>query len=246
MKTQMMKAHTRVSNDGILPLEKNVTTAGSRRYNEWQSFMATVAFGMTALFGTMNANAATHYISTHQQLVAFAVAVNNGTHYSGDTVVLQNDITMPAGSFWTPIGNKEKPFKGTFNGNGKKVTGVVMDYEADFQYAGFFGYVKKDNATSGEVRNLKLERTAIIGSSGRSAYAGGIVGYNDGGTIENCEIISGGVKASCITVGSFSPWDLLEIFTLGNYSVTILADLNLAYAGGVVGFNNNGKRLLSR
>ncbi|MCL1919643.1 MAG: InlB B-repeat-containing protein [Kiritimatiellaeota bacterium] len=244
-------------NNGILITRNHneATNRPQRRQGRFRHF-ATAALGIAILFGSVNANAQsnnwssyatslppevsnTYTITTEGQLAAFAAAVTNGNTFAGKTIELQNDLVM-TNHFWTPAGDNNNPFMGTFDGNNKTITGILMDPESEFQYAGLFGYVKGNGVNQGIVRNMKLDKTAIIGSSGRSAYAGGIVGYNDFGTIEKCEILSGGVVANCITIGSFSTWDLFEYLTLGNISVSILANLNLSYAGGTVGFNDNG------
>ena len=254
MKTQMMKAHD--SNNGILPLEKNTTTAGSRRYNGWQSLMATVVFGMTALFGAVNAYAQsgnwssyatslpsevnnTYTITTSGQLAAFANAVNNGNTFAGKTIVLANDLDMSA-HYWTPAGDNgstSRRLMGTFNGNDRTITGIKMNPMVYTQYAGFFGYI----GTNGKAQNLNLEKAYIIGFTGDTAYAGGIAGYNCG-HIVNCEV-DGVVNGIGLSL-PFYPTDWKDALAMGisaisNFSLN-LPDFVFSYAGGIVGYNNGG------
>jgi len=287
----MMKAHTRVNNDGILPLVKvaeaslppimsnapitNDTlplpkpepTAGSRRHTIWQSFITAVAFGITALFGTMNANAgnwadvtnrvtswganysstSTFYIGTPQELAQFAWMVNDGQDFSNKTVNVTNNLTMSA-HYWTPAGTinrtlfssvvvNEQPFLGTFNGNNYTITGIAMNPDDTLQYAGLFGYIGQN----GIIKNVTLDKVFVLGSSRWSAYAGGIVGYNYG-TVENCKVFGAKstVKSACVIMDSVSKaTDLVGKLTGGIINLTI-PEFNFAYAGGIVGFNNGG------
>ena len=52
---------------------------------------------------------------------------NNLTSY----FVLNNDIDLSSYTQFLPIGNNTTPFSGNFNGNGKKITGLVMSFEGN-------------------------------------------------------------------------------------------------------------------
>ena len=86
---------------------------------------------------------------------------------------------------WTPIGDSDHPYTGTFDGNGRRITGLTFN-NSDSDYAGFFGYVgsKTEGGVTarGTVKNVCLEDGSITGED----YVGGVAGYNDGGTLENC------------------------------------------------------------
>ncbi|MDO5527380.1 MAG: GLUG motif-containing protein [Prevotella sp.] len=91
---------------------------------------------------------------------------------------LEADITMPtdgenAKNNWTPISN----FFDIFDGNGHTITGLVVNYSTGI-YAGFIAN------NHGTVKNLTLKGANVTGTT----YVGGVVGYNDGGTIENCHV----------------------------------------------------------
>lgn len=58
--------------------------------------------------------------------------------FSSKTVTLVNDIDM-TDYIWMPIGTPETPFQGTFDGNGKVITGVWNS--KTFGEPGLFGYV---------------------------------------------------------------------------------------------------------
>ena len=86
---------------------------------------------------------------------------------------------------WTPIGTKENPFTGTFDGNGFIAPFLKMPSK---NYQGFFGYVK-----GGKVENLKISGIGYNflepEQAGDEFFAGGICGYAcDGAEILNCEV----------------------------------------------------------
>ena len=65
-----------------------------------------------------------------------------------------NDINLT--EKWIPIGNKDNPFSGTFNGGGKQITGFIID-SGEGGYKGLFGN------SNGTVKNFKI--SGKIGSS---------------------------------------------------------------------------------
>lgn len=117
------------------------------------------------------------------------------------------DLGGSGGSPWTPIGTSSTHFTGTFNGGGNTISGLYID-NTNSDYQGLFGYV----GTGGTVQNLTVSGTVsgdlyvggVVGynagtvencantsdvtgtGSGTSTYAGGVVGYNNGGTVTNC------------------------------------------------------------
>lgn len=74
---------------------------------------------------------------------------------------------------WLPIGSKEKPFQGTFDGQGHTISGINCKRDT---YAGLFGSVN-----GGTVRNLGIINSRIIGKD----YVGTFAGYSKDATFEN-------------------------------------------------------------
>ena len=125
-----------------------------------------------------------YLISTYDQL-------NNMRNYLSANFKLVNDIEIPEGSSkWTPVGTYSIPFKGVLDGDGYKITGLKVNFTGSKYsdaYGGLFGYV--NGAT---IKNLGLIETSISVSvedesnCGTCAVSGGITGYAEGTTIENC------------------------------------------------------------
>lgn len=167
--------------------------------------------------GTMNNP---YTISTAAELNAFSKAVADGNSFSGMFIVLKNDIT--ANSSFAPIGTKTTPFKGTFDGNGKKLSGfdVITDY------AGLFAF------TDGAV----ISDVTVSGSFEAINYAGAIVAYAEETVIENCKVsalvyadesYAGGVAGS-IDSGKIASCTTESAASIGSFT---------EYCGGIAGYS---------
>ena len=120
---------------------------------------------------TEPANVAGVYVITDEQELHWFVSEVNG----GNTSIqgrLSNDLTLTTEN-WYPIGHEKAPFLGTFDGNGKKISGFRLTSDKGEQ--GFFGVV----GGNGEVKNLSVSGT-IICSGENAISAGGIVGSVEG------------------------------------------------------------------
>ncbi len=174
-------------------------------------------------------------ISDYSGLLEFAAIVNGtSTRFANNNAacaVLLNDIdaenTLEMND-WTPIGTTSRPFKGTFDGCGNKITRLYYEnYEAN--YAGLFGCLDKN----GTVLNTGLESEMIGGGK----YAGGVVGYNSGGTVRNC-YNTGNVDSSKDSAGGIVGFN--SVGTVENCYNTGSVSSGSNYAGGVAGFLNEG------
>lgn len=208
-------------------------------------------------------------IYTKEDLEAFRNLVNEG--YTSICGKLVNDIVLNTGDLsgwdgvtnndwaqWTPIGNGIS-YTGTFDGNGKTVSGVYIDDTgADFQ--GLFGYV----SSGGVVKNVGVVNSYIRAND----YVGGVVGYNYRGTVENSYntgsvsatgdyAYAGGVVGdnygtvtNCYNTGSVSvtkdhanaggvAGNNIGTVTNSYNTGSVSATENNAFVGGVVGRNNS-------
>ena len=140
---------------------------------------------------------------------------------------------------WTPVGNYDTPYTGTFDGGGHTITGLTVT--TSDQYAGLFGYIGEE----GTVMNLTLTDIQIeIESNNRSVYAGGVAGYN-AGTVTDCHTtgsVSGTGSSSygSVYTGGVAGYNkggtVTGCHTTGSVSGTGGSDCSVC-AGGVVGLN---------
>ena len=116
-------------------------------------------------------------IQSEDDLKKLADLVNNGEDQSNacyridaEPGITLTDKNKP----WTPIGTADHPFTGTFDGNGKIISGLEINNTEDNQ--GLFGF------NAGTIENLTVEGT-VTGKDN----VGGIAGTNmSNGTIQNC------------------------------------------------------------
>ncbi|MBR5916135.1 MAG: hypothetical protein IKZ57_06785 [Spirochaetia bacterium] len=115
----------------------------------------------------------TYKVFTATGLKEIATTVNGGDNLSGKTVQLQRNISL-LDEEWTPIGSKsaDKPFSGTFDGNGKTISGLKItsgDYVALF----------------GKITGATVKDFTIIGTITGATNAAGVVARMDSGTLSN-------------------------------------------------------------
>ena len=174
-----------------------------------------------------------YLIENKEDLISLANLVNNGNSLSGQTFILANNITLPK----TPnnilsIGNKNtnRPFSGTFHGNGKRIYNVYID-EPNTEYQGFFGYTK--NAYLYEVGLVDIT------ASGRN-YTGGMVGYAENTRIDN-SYIKGGTLFSLNYCGGMIGYQTSGTNSIitGCYNQGCTVTGN-NYVGGLLGYSDRG------
>ena len=126
-----------------------------------------------------------YQISTAEGLKWFRDKVNSAKTKEETKIcaVLTEDIDLN-NEPWTPIGigedtrKEDLPYSGTFDGNGHTISGLNVNYGD--KNGGLFCYVK-----SATIKNLTVAGSVTYSSGDGIAY-GGIVGYADSSTIENC------------------------------------------------------------
>lgn len=119
-------------------------------------------------------------ISTAKELIDFARAINKlHNEQQRDLVVtLAGDIDL-TGVEWTPIGNEDIPFYGTFDGAGHTISGLHID-KTEGGCCGLFG------VCAGTIENLTVTGSITCVAADVHSAVGGIAGLVVGGHISNC------------------------------------------------------------
>lgn len=131
-----------------------------------------------ALRATEPSNADEEYIEIYsaKQLAWIAWQTENGNDLSGKVFMQMRDINL-ANFPWMPIGRSEPTgtvpaFKGSYSGNGYKITRMAAGYVRDESYyfdeSGLFGRITESNGIS----SVTIEDSVVYGTR-----AGGVVGY---------------------------------------------------------------------
>ena len=171
-------------------------------------------------------------------LKSLAKFVNGGNTLQGKSVKLTADIDL-AGEEWTPIGNSTNTFNGTFDGQGHKISNLVVT--GNNSYVGLFGFT-----TNGEIKNLVVENAKVSGRLGVGVIAGSpytskITNVAVTGHVEvNGMAYVGGVGGR----NAYATWDGVTV----NVDASSYVNANSVedgvayrtYVGGVCGFNGEG------
>ena len=206
-------------------------------------------------------------VTSAEGLKNIAKLVNEEWNLSID-ITLTADIDL-SGIDWTPIGiDYNHQYTGTFDGGGHTITGLTVT--GSNEYAGLFGRI----GSGGKVKDVTLkdvkiesnneisavggvagwsygniENCSVSGSvsgSGENGFAGGVVGYQDGGFLTECSS-SATVNAGCIAggvAGSTYSATLTACYATGD--VTLVSNgTGTYYAGGVVGDNSNRSTVIA-
>ncbi|MCL2846013.1 MAG: formylglycine-generating enzyme family protein [Chitinivibrionia bacterium] len=152
-------------------------------------FAVLLTLAATTTWAAIDWNANAISIATAADLRELATRVNGGTNFSGRTITLSGNIDLSGTPEWVPIGNTEtRAFQGTFDGNGRTISGIVINNVNTDGNLGFLGII----GNNGVVRNLSVD-VNILGNN----LAGALAAVNRG-TIEEVRA-SGRVLA--LTVG---------------------------------------------
>ena len=182
-----------------------ITTAKKRIYGLLTAVVFTLTLlPLSGLFGNAEAAAGTetgysftgagtqddpYKITNEKDLQDMRTAVNSGAvvsnKYATAYYVLANDITLTEKA-WSPIGKDPSyslgntanyHFKGTFDGQGHKITGLTISGDSRSYILGLFGM------NQGTIKNLN-----VVGNIANGGFGAGMITAVNGenGTIENC------------------------------------------------------------
>lgn len=187
----------------------------------------------------------TYFVSTAEQLAAFATKVNTGTSFAKDYVKLSNDIDLKSQE-WTPIGRETMPFKGTFDGCNHTISNLYinkgMNNSAANADMGLFGYT-----TNGKLMNFTLHNANVKGG----LQVGAVAGTPYTTSYSNIKL-TGDVKVEGFSYvgGMFgrNAYDSSDNLTInvndGSY-VKAESGIYRTYVGGLVGFVGEGNHTIS-
>ena len=174
----------------------------------------------------------TYHVRTAEGLTAWAKAANASPYNA--SCILETNIELTGENNWEPVcQNNGDGFTGTFDGNGKSISGLNFDISANLTWTavGFIGNL----GAGGAVKNLTV-KDAKMSSTGSSANIGAVAGCNCG-TISNCHVINNSAISGTYQVGGVagSNWGKISYCHVSdNCTVKVESDY---YLGGIAGFN---------
>ncbi len=158
------------------------------------------------------------------------------------------------GQGWEPIGTGNKPFVGSYNGNGHALKNLAI-YRSQEEYVGLFGHLNYGSvissvnlddvkirgnryvgALAGQINNSKVLNSSAQGElKAFGAYAGGLIGYANNSLIDGSTVnvnVIGTNRAGGLAGGSLSGSLITGSAALGD----VQGDTRL---GGLVGYQEN-------
>ncbi len=189
-------------------------------------------------------------ITNARQLAGLEVLVNSGTSFAGKTVKLGNDISLAnddgteGSRYWDGIGTENKPFAGTFDGQGYKITDMHGSANS------LFAYVYGSESQTASVKNV-----TVYGSySGTNAC--GIASFTKYANIENCSVyaditninpITGAGTGNIDKIGgivgqAYKPTNITNCRNYGTLTIDA-SSVSAAYVGGICAHLMSGSKI---
>lgn len=195
-------------------------------YSEWDGKSVDTSFDGD---GTQESP---YLITSAIKLAGLAANVNGGDRYNGKYFRLDTNIDL-MGQEWTPIGNYNSPFGGTFDGNDKIITNMVISAAPSPNFGvGLFG-----NCDGVYVSRMVLKNARIAYREGSSS-AGLICGVLKGGAVKNCR-----VEGAINTRNGYSGGIIGEIedkaASVSDCEVEIHCEKPWGSTGGIVGYSGH-------
>jgi filamentous hemagglutinin family protein len=179
---------------------------------------------------------------TTSMLVNTVYDLQNIQNDLGGAYALGRDIDASATSTWNPngsggyygfvpIGNGAAQFTGVLDGQGHVVNGLTIDRPVT-DYVGLIGYMSGSGAL---LSNIGMVGGSITGQN----YVGGLVGYNDLGTVQN-SYATGDVSANGHFIGGLVGVSQAGTIETSYATGTVSGGANSFDIGGLVGENEFG------
>lgn len=158
--------------------------------------------------------------------------------YPNAVFKLMNDITITSQN-WTPIGNNDHPFSGTFKGENHHIHNVSIDTSSitSINQFGFFGVIRGATIENLAVFNYSFTSENINRSYSVGAIFGSSINTIGPSYVSNCAAegsmhIASQSSSKIINAGGIGGYASLTAFDKCISNVTIS---NAHYAGGIVG-----------
>ena len=218
--------------------------------NEYQNLSTSIHYTVSALQGNAeivkeeNADENTTFIYSETDFRLFAMSVNNGETYKGKTVKLMSNIDL-ANKEWTPIGNSNNKFQGTFDGQNFPISNLNVG-ESTLSNVGLFGFT-----TDGSIKNVHVHNADVDGR----LNVGVIAGTPYTSTYENIKVTGDVTVDGMAYVGGLFGKNVYA--NVNNLTVDVTEESYVkansvengvayrTYVGGVMGFVGEGSHVIS-
>ena len=179
-------------------------------------------------------------ISSAAELAWFRDQVNSGNNRISATLTEDIDLSEFCHAAdgtkyteevsWTPIGNSDNMYQGTFDGNGKTIRNLYINAISEnigiTCYAGFLGYAD----AGGNIKNITFDNAKV--KSTNDDYYTGILAGNAGSCIENIKTLANCLVEGKNFVGGIAGVAKGNIINCENHATV----KGISYVGGIVGW----------
>ncbi|MBQ3435177.1 MAG: hypothetical protein IJG24_09070, partial [Selenomonadaceae bacterium] len=173
---------------------------GTFTYTMPESNSAPQFSGLPVIAGlTFDATDDSYIIDSVDALQTLRNYVNDGHDCAGLAFKQTEEINLDSIANWTPIGNADNSFAGTFDGGGNTINNLTI---TSGDNVGLFGYV-----IGGTIKNVTLINANVSGGNNVSAVVSTI---GEGSTVENCfaDVILSSTTSNAGAIYSFNIDDL--------------------------------------
>ena len=198
----------------------------------------------------------------------FRISAHSGETFAGATIQLATDIDLAEDQGQTVLSEPLKEFKGTLDGNNKTITGFTIQpkhgkdgngYLYSDMYDVKLGVQKSKYGVGiidylgegGVVKNLNVvynDPVQPADPGNRYTYFGGIVGFLNGGTIENCTVSGSICQYNRVggIVGTALAGTIKDCTVTANITSYPYADNTAySYASGIVAYVGNSAKAVN-
>ena len=172
----------------------------------------------------------------HLQAIGAAAPSDTLTDRLAGRYALARDIDLSDISNWTPIGDEDNKFTGSFDGQGFEISGLNS---SGHQFAGLFGYV--EGASLSNIGVL----VGTVSASSDVSFAGGLVGlaFSNSSISNSYVVVSGDISASSNAGGLVGRAESNS--TISNSYAEVTGNISASstssdsHAGGLAGHANS-------
>lgn len=178
------------------------------------------------------------YDITAEGLNTLRDLVNAGTAFTKKTIRLTEDVDLNNAE-WTPIGNSTNQFQGTFDGNNKTISNLVIT--GNNSNVGLFGMT-----TNGEIKNLTVNNANVSGYLNVAVVAGTpyTSKYTNINVTGHVEVNGFAYVGAVGGKNAYANWENVTVDVDETSYVNANSVANgtayRTYVGGVCGFNGEG------
>ena len=223
-----------VSPPNVIPwLSGNTGSGNIYKYN--------LSNGDYYLSGQMSGGFRHYFVGTEAGLKAWAEYVNDGNINTNCTLLKDIDlkINSDGSNNWLPIGDRQNPYTGTFDGAGHKIDNIIFKSNDLYAKAGLFawssGIIK--NLTIGENSNFEVTHDyctmgSIVSNMGEIDTHGQIINCHSKATLKSTSLYSpiGGIVGVASTYQNYS-----HLLIGCSFSGNITGSSSSHNVGGIVG-----------